>query len=203
MRGGPPPDPMSDSRRQTDPSTTEPDRDTREPSGTARGGGVHVEELARTATEFEVLQRVSSEINSTLDLEEIYDIVLRTMDELFEFHHANILLVEPGGETLAVVASRGYENQAVGGRVRIGIGAKPRRGPPARRESRGPRAAFSAAHIPGSINIPFGPTLPTWAGWVLPYDRPTLLIVDDPARMSEVTNRALSVTAQGGQRRCV
>jgi transcriptional regulator with AAA-type ATPase domain len=79
-------------------------------------------ELARKAAEFEVLQRVSSNINSTLDLEEIYDIALRTMDELFEFHHANILLVEPGGETLAVVASRGYENQAVGGRVRIGTG---------------------------------------------------------------------------------
>lgn len=79
-------------------------------------------ELGRKTREFEVLQRVSSDINSTLDLEEIYDIALRTMDELFEFHHANILLVEPGGETLAVVASRGYENQALGGRVRIGTG---------------------------------------------------------------------------------
>ena len=28
-------------------------------------------------------------------------------------------------------------------------------------------------HIPGAINIPFGPHLATWAGWVLPYDRPT------------------------------
>ena len=114
---------MSESRRRADPSPTEPDRETKEPSGTPRGAGLHVEELARKTTEFEVLQRVSSEINSTLDLEEIYDIALRTMDELFEFHHANILLVEPGGEMLAVVASRGYENQAVGGRVRIGTGA--------------------------------------------------------------------------------
>ena len=45
------------------------------------------------------------------------------MDELFEFHHAIILLHEAGGETLRVVASRGYENQAIGGRVRVGIGA--------------------------------------------------------------------------------
>ena len=80
-------------------------------------------ELARQAAEFQVLQRVAAEINSTLDLEEIYDIALRTMDELFEFHHAIILLVEPGGDTLRVVASRGYENQAIGGRVRIGTGA--------------------------------------------------------------------------------
>ena len=36
------------------------------------------------------------------------------MDELFEFHHAVILLLEPDGETLRVVASRGYENQATG-----------------------------------------------------------------------------------------
>jgi DNA-binding NtrC family response regulator len=78
--------------------------------------------LARQMQEFQVLQRVSAEVNSTLDLEEIYDIALRTMDELFEFHHAIILLVERGGETLRVVASRGYENQAIGGRARVGTG---------------------------------------------------------------------------------
>src|SRR5262245_66282107 len=80
-------------------------------------------ELARQAAQLQVLQRVAAEVNATLDLEEIYDIALRTMDQLFEFHHALILLVEPGGETLRVVASRGYENQAIGGRVRVGIGA--------------------------------------------------------------------------------
>ena len=31
--------------------------------------------------------------------------------------------LEPDGQTLRVVASRGYENQAIGGRVRVGIGA--------------------------------------------------------------------------------
>ncbi|HYJ93584.1 MAG TPA: protein kinase, partial [Vicinamibacterales bacterium] len=40
----------------------------------------------------------------------------------FEFHHANVLLLEPDGQTLKVVASRGYENQATGGRVQIGTG---------------------------------------------------------------------------------
>jgi DNA-binding NtrC family response regulator len=80
-------------------------------------------ELARQAAEFQILQRVAAEINATLDLEEIYDIALRTMDELFEFHHALILLIEPGGGTLRVVASHGYENQAIGGRIRVGVGA--------------------------------------------------------------------------------
>ncbi len=55
------------------------------------------------------------------------------------------------------------------------------------------KEAFAAAHIPGAINIPFGPTLPTWAGWVLPYDRPTLIVVDDPAQMPEVTTHLLRV----------
>ena len=79
-------------------------------------------ELARKTAEVQILQRVSADINSTLDLEEICDVALRTMDELFEFHHANIFLLEPGGQTLKVVASRGYENQATGGRVQIGAG---------------------------------------------------------------------------------
>ena len=81
------------------------------------------EEIARRAAELQILQRVASEINATLDLEEIYDMALATMGELFDAHHAIILLLEPDGQTLRVVASRGYENQALGGRVRIGIGA--------------------------------------------------------------------------------
>ena len=79
-------------------------------------------DLARKTAEFQVLQRVSSELNSTLELDEIYDAALRTMGELFEFHHAHILLLEPAADTLIVVASRGYENQAIGGRVRVGTG---------------------------------------------------------------------------------
>jgi len=79
-------------------------------------------ELERKTAEVRILQRVSADINSTLDLDEICDIALRTMDELFEFHHANILLLEPDNKTLKVIASRGYENQAVGGRVPVGTG---------------------------------------------------------------------------------
>ena len=78
--------------------------------------------LARRAREFQVLQRASEDINSTLDLDEIYESALRTLRELFEFHHAIILLVEPRGDSLRVVASSGYENQAMGGRVKVGTG---------------------------------------------------------------------------------
>jgi hydroxyacylglutathione hydrolase len=55
------------------------------------------------------------------------------------------------------------------------------------------KEAFAAAHIPNAINIPFGPNLPTWAGWVLPYDHPTLIVLDDAGRMPEVTTHLLRV----------
>jgi DNA-binding NtrC family response regulator len=82
----------------------------------------NITELERKIAEVRILQRVSADINSTLDLDDICDIALRTMDELFAFHHANILILEPDNTTLRVIASRGYENQAVGGRVAIGTG---------------------------------------------------------------------------------
>jgi hydroxyacylglutathione hydrolase len=56
-----------------------------------------------------------------------------------------------------------------------------------------PKEAFAAAHIPGSINIPHGHNLPTWAGWVLPYDRPTLIVPDDPADVPEVVTHLTRV----------
>ncbi len=55
------------------------------------------------------------------------------------------------------------------------------------------KEAFAAAHIPNAINIPFGHNLPTWAGWVLPYDHPTLIVLDDRDQMDEVTTHLLRV----------
>jgi len=37
-------------------------------------------------------------------------------------------------------------------------------------------ADFAKAHIPGSINIPFAKTFPTYAGTVLTYDRPIVIV---------------------------
>jgi hydroxyacylglutathione hydrolase len=39
--------------------------------------------------------------------------------------------------------------------------------------------AFAAAHIPGTINIPFAQSFANWAGWLLAYDKPFYLIVDE------------------------
>jgi hydroxyacylglutathione hydrolase len=37
---------------------------------------------------------------------------------------------------------------------------------------------FAAGHIPGTLNIPFNKSFPTWAGSLLPYDRDVYLLVD-------------------------
>ena len=39
-----------------------------------------------------------------------------------------------------------------------------------------PKEAFAAAHVPGSISIALSPQLPSWAGWVLPEDKPIVLV---------------------------
>jgi hydroxyacylglutathione hydrolase len=55
------------------------------------------------------------------------------------------------------------------------------------------KEAFAAAHIPGAINIPFGPNLPAWAGWVLPYDRPILVVTDHPEQVADVVTHLIRV----------
>ena len=55
------------------------------------------------------------------------------------------------------------------------------------------KEAFAAAHIPGSVNIPLGHNLPTWAGWVLPYDRPILIVPEDPADVPDVVTHLIRV----------
>ena len=79
------------------------------------------ERLAKKTAEVSVLRRIAVDINSTLDLEPIYDMVLHTMDECFGFRHSIILLLEDA-DRLRVVASHGYEDPALGGTVAIGTG---------------------------------------------------------------------------------
>ena len=40
-----------------------------------------------------------------------------------------------------------------------------------------------AAHVPGAFNIGLGSSFATWAGSVLPYDTPLLLVLDDAAQL--------------------
>jgi len=54
-----------------------------------------------------------------------------------------------------------------------------------------PADAFAAGHVPGTINIPLGPSFVTWAGWLLPYDRPLFLIADAHAASDAVNQLRL------------
>jgi hydroxyacylglutathione hydrolase len=56
-----------------------------------------------------------------------------------------------------------------------------------------PKEAFASAHVPGSINIPIGPALATWAGWVLPYDKRLVLMASQRADVPEVVKSLIRV----------
>jgi hydroxyacylglutathione hydrolase len=50
--------------------------------------------------------------------------------------------------------------------------------------------SFGGAHIPGALSIGAGATFAMWAAWVVPYDRPLLLVGDDSTD-EEAARRAL------------
>jgi class 3 adenylate cyclase/putative methionine-R-sulfoxide reductase with GAF domain len=79
-------------------------------------------ELAKKTNEVRIIQQISSEITSTLELERILEIILGAMDRVLGFQHTMILLKDPGADKLKVVACRGYEHATVGGEVAFGYG---------------------------------------------------------------------------------
>ena len=52
-----------------------------------------------------------------------------------------------------------------------------------------PSRDFGGAHMPGTINIPFGNSMVTYAGTVLKYDVPLFLITTSPQQAAEATRR--------------
>jgi len=79
-------------------------------------------DLARKSDEVRIIQQISSEITSTLDLEEVLGIVLRAMDRVLGFGHSMILLKEMADDVLRVAATRGYADQGTGAQVPMGEG---------------------------------------------------------------------------------
>ncbi len=45
--------------------------------------------------------------------------------------------------------------------------------------------AFGAGHIPGAVFAGLGPNFTTWMGWLAPYDRDVVLVLDDDRRYAE------------------
>ncbi len=83
-------------------------------------------DLAKRTNNVRIIQQISSEITSTLDLGEVLAIVLGAMERVLGFRHSMLLLAEPAGDALAVVATRGYAEPSPDpgrtARVRIGEG---------------------------------------------------------------------------------
>lgn len=79
-------------------------------------------ELAKKTNEVRIIQQISAEITSTLELENILEIILSAMDRVLGFQHAMILLQDQAVDKLKVVACRGYEHATIGGEVAVGYG---------------------------------------------------------------------------------
>jgi class 3 adenylate cyclase len=79
-------------------------------------------DLAKRTNDVRIIQQISTEITSTLDLREVLEVILGAMERVLGFRHSMLLLTEPAGDALAVAATRGYTQSGVGARVRIGDG---------------------------------------------------------------------------------
>jgi len=55
------------------------------------------------------------------------------------------------------------------------------------------RWAFADRHISGSWNIELGDSLAAYAGWLLPFDAPICLIVDDPVQETEAADELIRI----------
>ena len=78
------------------------------------------QKLERKTKEVEIIQQVSSQINATLNLQNIANTMLELMDEFFGFKHTMILLLEEKEQILNVLATHGYEDQGIGAKVKVG-----------------------------------------------------------------------------------
>jgi hydroxyacylglutathione hydrolase len=56
-----------------------------------------------------------------------------------------------------------------------------------------PPAAHATAHVPGSVSIPAGTSFSTWLGWIVDFDRPIVLLLDDPADWDDAVRQALRI----------
>ena len=79
-------------------------------------------DLAKKSNDVRIIQQISSEITSTLDLDEVLGIVLRAMDGVLGFTHSMILLKDRAADVLRVAATRGYADEGAGAEVRLGEG---------------------------------------------------------------------------------
>ncbi|MEJ7748646.1 MAG: rhodanese-like domain-containing protein [Candidatus Limnocylindrales bacterium] len=56
-----------------------------------------------------------------------------------------------------------------------------------------PAAVHAAGHPPGSLSIPAGSSFGTWLGWVIPADRPLVLLVEEPSLIDDLARQAMRI----------
>jgi hydroxyacylglutathione hydrolase len=59
------------------------------------------------------------------------------------------------------------------------------------------KEAFANAHLPNSINIPLAPNFPTWAGWLLHYEKPVVIISDDASQARQAVIHLIRIGFDG------
>jgi hydroxyacylglutathione hydrolase len=55
------------------------------------------------------------------------------------------------------------------------------------------KEAYAVGHVPGSINIGLGQNFATWAGWLVNYDAPVVLLVDDARQAREAAIQLIRI----------
>ena len=78
--------------------------------------------LERRNNEINIIEKVASKINKSLDMDAIANTMLASMYEYFDFEHSMILLVDQNVGSLKVIATYGYDDQGIGAEVKIGVG---------------------------------------------------------------------------------
>ena len=78
--------------------------------------------LERKVREVELIKKVSTQVNKTLDINLIASTMLALMDEHFGFKHSMILILDDTKEYLDVLATYGYEKEGIGARIKVGVG---------------------------------------------------------------------------------
>ncbi len=56
-----------------------------------------------------------------------------------------------------------------------------------------PAAAFASGHVPGALSIPLRGAFATWLGWLLPDDRPLVVVLDPDQDRGELVRQCLKV----------
>lgn len=131
--------------------------------------------VQRRDREVRIIQQISSEINATLDLDQMLRLILDSLDRVLGFKHCMILLADEKFTQLSVAAMRGYEDQQTRAIVRVGqgpIGVAARRRRVVRMGSMGTQLGYVAAvrgemgqeqaqiNLPGLANVQSQMALP-------------------------------------------